>query len=106
MKLLYKDLSSKSIEKLIINSLEQALYQAIVIIDGEEKVVWQSKEKTLLTRNLTKMREYFEHMEIKEIVLRHESPYDEMIGQAPKNSSNRLEVKLGSNPYAIPKHLH
>ena len=106
MKLFYKDLPSKRIEKLIINSLEQALYQAIVIVDGEEQVVWQSDQKTLLTRNLTKMREYFEHMDINEIVLRHESAYDEMVGQAPKDSSNRLEVKLGSNPYAVLKNLH
>ena len=106
MKLFYKDLHSKRIEKLIINSLEQALYQAVVVVDGEEQVVWQTDQKTLLTRNLTKMREYFEHMDINEIVLRHESAYDEMVGQAPKDSSNRLEVKLGKNPYAVLKNLH
>lgn len=106
MKLLYQDLSSKTIEKLIINSLEQALYQALVVIDGVEHVVWQSEQKTLTTRNLTKMREYFQQFDIKDIVLRHESAYDEMVGQQPKSGSNRLEVPLSKNPYAVLKHLH
>ncbi|MAG76269.1 MAG: hypothetical protein CL811_05860 [Colwelliaceae bacterium] len=106
MKLLYKQLSTMRIEKLIINSLEQALYQAIVVIDGDEHVVWQSEEKTLTTRNLTKMREHFEKLDVVEIVLRHESAYDEMVGQPTKNGNNRLEVPLRKNPYAVLKHLH
>lgn len=106
MKLLYKQLSTIRIEKLIINSLEQALYQAIVVVDDVEHVVWQSDEKTLTTRNLTKMREHFEKLDIAEIVLRHESAYDEMVGQPTKNGNNRLEVPLRKNPYAVLKHLH
>ena len=106
MKILYKDLVSTHIEKLIINSLEQALYQALVVVDGQEHVVWQSQQKTLMTRNLTKMREYFEKMNVAEIVLRHESAYDEMVGQPVKNGNNRLEVPLAKNPYSVLKHLH
>lgn len=106
MKLLYKQLSTMRIDKLIINSLEQALYQAIVVIDDVEHVVWQSEEKTLTTRNLTKMREHFEKLEVAEIVLRHESAYDEMVGQPTKNGDNRLEIPLRKNPYAVLKHLH
>ncbi|REL28717.1 hypothetical protein DXX93_20525 [Thalassotalea euphylliae] len=106
MKLLYKDLRSKRIDKLIINSLEQALYQALVVIDDTEHMVWLSADKTLTTRNLTKMREHFEKLEIKEIVLRHESAYDEMVGQPTKQGNNRLEVPLRQNPYAVLKHLH
>lgn len=106
MKVIYKDLASKHIEKLIINSLEQALYQAIVVIDGQEHVVWQSEQKTLITRNLTKMREYFEKMKISDVVLRHESAYDEMVGQPAKHGNNRLEVPLGKNPYSVLKNLH
>ena len=106
MKLLYKQLSTMRIDKLIINSLEQALYQAIVVVDDVEHVVWQSDEKTLTTRNLTKMREHFEKLDIAEIVLRHESAYDEMVGQPTKNGNNRLEVPLRKNPYAVLKHLH
>ncbi|MFD2165634.1 DUF6482 family protein [Thalassotalea euphylliae] len=106
MKLLYQDLPSRKIDKLIINSLEQALYQAIAVINGDEHVIWESETKTLTTRNLTKMREHFEHMDIEAIVLRHESAYDEMVGQPPKQGSNRLEVPLRKNPYSTYKHLH
>lgn len=106
MKLLLSDLKDKKIDKLIINSLEQALYQALVMIEGVEQHVWLTNEKTLTTRNLTTMREHFENLNIKEIVLRHESPYDEMVGQPPKQTNNRLEVPLNRNPYSIPKHLH
>ncbi|WP_125721616.1 DUF6482 family protein [Pseudoalteromonas rubra] len=106
MKLYYKNLAAKKIDKLIINSLDQALYQAIVLINGAEHTVWKGEKTTLLTRNLTEMRELFEQFDINEIVLRHESAYDEMIGSAPKKNSNRLEVPLGKNPYALPKYLH
>ena len=99
MKLLFSQLSSFTIQKLVINSLEQALYQAIVVIDGNEHVVWESDKKVLLKHNLTELRELFEKLDIPEIVLRHESPYDEMIGCPPKTHSNRLEVKLAKNPY-------
>lgn len=106
MKLLYKNLHKVKIEKLIINSLEQALYQAIVVVDGVEQVIWKDDMKTLLTRNLTEMREFFEHMDIKEMVLRHESPYDEMVGHPEKGTDNRLEVPLGRTVYTTPKQFH
>ena len=101
MKLLFNNLSSCSIQKLIINSLEQALYQAIVMIDGKEHIVWESDRKVLLSRNLMELRELFKTLDIPETVLRHESPYDEMIGLPVNRHSNRMEVPLGKNPYLI-----
>ena len=106
MKVLIKDIANYDIQKLVISSLEQALYQAIVIVDGEEHVVWETEKKCLRSRNLMQIRECFEGLEIPETVLRQESAYDEMIGQPSRDASNRLEVPLGKNPYAIPKGLH
>lgn len=100
MKILLKDLEFYTVEGLIIRSLELALYQAQVVIDGEEHVVWASEKKVLLCRNLTEMREKFQPFAIPKTVLRHESPYDEMIGQ-PMGEGNRLEVPLGIDPYAV-----
>lgn len=105
MKLLFKDLEFHSIEKLTIRSLEQALYQAVVSIGGEQYVVWETPDKVLLTRNLTEMRERFQPLRIPETTLSHESAHDQMIGQ-PVGTDNKLEVKLGGNPYAVPKWLH
>lgn len=105
MKYFYSELEFHSIDKLIICSLELALYQAFVVIDGEEHAVWESGKKILRTRNLIEMREKFAPFNIGTTVLRHDSPYDEMVGQ-PVSSGNRMEVPLGVNPYAVPKWLN
>ena len=105
-KYFYKDLKVHKIDELIIHSLEQALYHALVVVDGTEHLVWEDEKKILTTRSLTEMREIFQHLVIGENVLRHESPYDEMIGLPVKSESNRLEVPLGRNPYAIPSWLN
>jgi len=52
------------------------------------------------------MRERFETLAIPEAVLRQESPYDEMVGQATKYHSNRLEVPLGMSANPITNKLH
>ncbi len=105
MKYLFSELEFHKIEKLVICSLELALYQAFVVIDGEEHAVWENTKKILRTRNLIQMREKFAPFKIDSTVLRHESPYDEMVGQ-PVGDCNRMEVPLGANPYAVPKWLN
>ena len=105
MKYLFSELEFHSIDKLVIKSLELALYQAAVVIGGEEHLVWETPNRVLRTRNLVEMREKFQKLKIQHTVLRHESAYDEMIGQ-PKGDDNRMEVPLGGNPYAVPKWLN
>ncbi len=105
MKILLDNLKQYDvIDKLIIHSLDQALYRASVIINNEEYAVWENGKKTLLRKNLTQMRESFSEMPIKNTVLRHTSAYDEMIG-LPKteNDTNVLEISLGNNVYTQPK---
>ena len=101
MKIFYSALNDYTVQKLIISSLEQSLYQAIVVVDGTEHVVWKNAQKTLSTRSLVEMRELFEALDIPEVVLRHESPYDEMIGHTPNIRGNRLEVPLGKRVYSL-----
>lgn len=96
MKVTANHLSKYNIQKLIIVSLEQALYQAIVIINDEEYLVWESDNKPLQSRNLKTIREYFSLLVVPEVILRHESCYDEMVGQVDKTYSNRMEVPLGN----------
>ncbi len=95
MKTTLKDLTNQKIDKLVINSLEQALYQAIVVIDNEERLVWDYSGKTLLTHSLTEMQNHFAKLDVAQTVIRHESPYDEMIGQGTIKD-NRIEVPIGS----------
>lgn len=103
MKILLKNLPKYRIEKLVICSIEQALYQALAVIDGEERLVWESDKQCFRSRNLMEFRESFEHLDIPEIVLRHDSVYDEMIGLSEGISNNRLEVPLDQNPYSFSK---
>lgn len=95
MKLLLKDLSDVKIDKLTINSLDRALYQAMVVVDGKEYWVWQDKHNALSTRSLAAMRKHFTGFEIAQTTLRHESAYDEMVGFAmPSAKANRMEISL------------
>lgn len=98
MKIAFDELISKNIQKLVIQSLDCSLYQALVVIDNTEYVVYKDK-KALLSRNLVELREAFEHLTIEQRVLRQESAYDEMVGQAVKSCSNRMEVPLGKSTY-------
>lgn len=99
MKIVFDELASKNIQALIIQSLDCSLYRAIVVIDNDEYVVYKD-DKPFVRRNLVVLREAFAHLRIERRVLRQESAYDEMVGQAVKSSSNRLEVPLGKNTYA------
>ena len=102
MKILHSELVHHDIQKLVICSLEQALYQAVVVIDDEEHVVWKDNKQCLRSRNLTSLRECFGHLGINEVVLRQESAYDEMIGAPSKQASNRMDVPLGAPAYVDP----
>ena len=106
MKVTSNNLSKYTIDKLIVVSLEQALYQALVVIDGEEHLVWEKPNKPLQSRDLRTIREYFTLLDIPEVILRHESPYDEMVGQPTKNHSNRMEVPLGNMQVNKPDYLN
>ena len=97
-KLLYKDLTKFKIEKVVICSLDQSLYQALLIDNDDEHLIWESNSKPLKTRSLMKMQELFEELEVGELVLRQESAYDEMVGLNVKGS-NRMEVRLSKKPY-------
>ena len=104
MKILLAELEQHKVEKIVIRSLDLTLYQAAVIIYNSEHVIWETVEKVLIRKNLTAMRDVFVDFKTTNIVLRHESAYDEMIGQ-PVGNSNLLEVPLGADPYAIPQWL-
>ncbi len=106
MKILARNLSTYPIERLIIVSLEQALYQALVVIDGDEYPVWQNDAALVQSRSLSNMRDYFSLLDVNEVILRHESPYDEMVGQPEKTFSNRMEVPLGNMLKEKPDYLN
>jgi hypothetical protein len=100
MKVFVSDLAQYDISRLIICSIDQALYQAVAVIEGEEHIVWESSDRCLRSHSLMALREQFQHLDSIDLYLRHESAYDEMIGMAEAEGGNRLQVRLSRDPYS------
>lgn len=84
------------IDKLIYHSVDLSLYMVSVIIDEQEHYVTDKNGNFFKATNLTSLQKEFVTIEAKETVLRHTSPYDEMIG-GPEKDNNLLEVPLKDN---------
>ncbi|TNC80390.1 MAG: hypothetical protein C9356_14120 [Oleiphilus sp.] len=85
------------LEKVIIESLDSSLYRLLVLVEGEEALVTEKNGASLVKRNQNDLRELLAPFAIASLVLRHQSAYDEMIGQPVRSESNRLEIPLGKN---------
>jgi hypothetical protein len=83
----------------VIHSLERALYQVTVMQDGEPCLLVDETGRAIRHHNLQRVREMLQTLPVGTITLRHESAYDEMIGQPPRDHSNALEVKLSPIDY-------
>ncbi|UTW49028.1 DUF6482 family protein [Bacterioplanoides sp. SCSIO 12839] len=90
----------KTIEKVIIHSLDLCLYQASVMIDGEEHYVTDDKGKLLRSYNVLSFQAMFEKFPAQSFVIKHQSAYDEMVGQPVRECSNAIEVAYGNNQLA------
>lgn len=82
------------LEKVIIHSLDCALYQVSVIINGSEQFVMDGKGRLLRSRSVLEMQANFRDLAMQAMVLRQVSAYDEMVGQPPRPGGNALEVPL------------
>ena len=78
----------------IIHSLDQALYQVTVIVEGAERLLVDADQKPLRSHSLQQMREVLARLPVASLVLRQQSAYDEMIGQGMREGDNTLEVPL------------
>lgn len=83
------------IDKIVIHSIDGMLYQAYADIEGEEFLVVNEQGKPLRHNNKISLQEEFESLPCQKMTLRHQSAYDEMIGQPVREESNQLEVSLG-----------
>ena len=86
-----------AIDKLIYHSVDLSLYMVSAIIDGDEHYVSNNKGALLKSSKLLELQKMLRGTSAKETVLRHTSPYDEMIGGPEKGDSNALEVPLADN---------
>lgn len=99
MKISLSELKNRGpLAKVAIRSTELSLYLAEVELDGEPHLVCDDAGVPLKTVNLVSMRERLEGLDVEALVLVQDSAYDEMIGQPPREGSNRLEIPLDSSP--------
>ncbi|WOD06851.1 DUF6482 family protein [Marinomonas sp. GJ51-6] len=85
-----------SFEKVVIHALAPNLYQVSVMMDGEEVFLLDGKGKFLTSHNKQDLQELFKDKQVGAMVLRHQSAYDEMVGQPTRESTNCLEVPIGT----------
>ena len=90
------------IEKVIIHSLDCALYQVSAIVAGEERYVTDEQGKFLRSHNKLSLQNLFSDLPVRRMVLRQQSAYDEMVGQPARNGDNFLEVPLGNTEIGEP----
>ena len=85
------------IDKVIVHSLDWSLYQASIVVDGQEQVLTGKDGRPVRARSMLQLEAMFEDFKVKEMVLRQESAYDEMVNQPVREISNRIEVPIGRN---------
>jgi len=93
------------IDKLVIHAIDLSLYQASVHVDGTEHYILDHQGRYLRSYNIVSLQAVFEGLAIGKQVLRHQSCYDEMVGQPARDGSNVLEVPLGDNKLGSPASL-
>ena len=85
------------IDKLVIHSLDLALYQVSVVVDGKEHFVTDDKGKFLRAHSILELQKQCRNLKVNKQVLRQQSAYDEMVGQPNRSGTNELEVLLKDN---------
>jgi len=94
--ILLSELSRFSIiNKVVLESLEQALYRVVIEVDGQEYYVLEKPNKTLTRRSIVAVQELLQPYIIGEMYLSHQSAYDEMIGHEVNHHGNELLVPIG-----------
>ena len=84
------------IDKVIVESLEQALYRLVIELQGQQYYVMETATKSLTRRSIIDIQSVLSNFTIAEMFLRHQSPYDEMIGHEVSVGHNELLVPLGN----------
>ena len=88
------------IAKVILHCHDQSLYLVSVLIEGEEQYVKDKNGNFLKSFNKLELQVQFADQVVGEMLLRHQSPYDEMIGLSEDKVDNTLEVPIGGEAYA------
>ncbi|MBT1451498.1 NADH-quinone reductase [Glaciecola sp. XM2] len=72
------------ITKLEVQSFEMNVYLVKLYTSDGEGFVFDDKDRPMRFHNSQQVRDTFEHCEVDQAVMVHDSPYDEMIGNPNK----------------------
>lgn len=98
--MLLKSLNNyERLDRVIVESLEQALYRVTIEVDGQRYFLTDAPGKSLTRRSKLEILVLFKSIVVDGLYLKHTSPYDEMIGLQEGDYDNELLVPLG-NYYA------
>ena len=89
------------IEKVIIHSLDCALYQVSAVIEGQELYLTDRQGTLLRSHNKLSRQAWFEGLPVRQMVLRQQSAYDEMVGQPLRQEDNFMEVPIGNGAMGV-----
>ncbi|MFT4655123.1 MAG: hypothetical protein ACJA0G_001950 [Kangiellaceae bacterium] len=88
-----------SIDKLEVQSFEMNVYLVKLHVDGDTGFVFDKNDRPMRFNNSQQIRDAFEPFDVKQAVMVHDSPYDEMIGN-PNKPEKSMEMPFSmQQPY-------
>lgn len=88
-----------TIDKVIFNSIDVSLYQLSIELNGQEFFITDNQGNYVRAFNFLELQKLFRGLPYNKMVIRHNSPYDEMIGLTEDlpPGRNTLEVEVKDN---------
>jgi hypothetical protein len=83
------------IDKVIVESLEQALFRVVIEVDQQQYYVLEAPNKPLVRRSIVAIQELLTPFPVNSMYLSHQSAFDEMIGLEVNDHSNEVFVPIG-----------
>lgn len=77
--------TSLSIDYLEVQSYEMNVYLVYLTVGSQSGLVYDDKGNPKRFTSTGQIREVFAHCDVDKAVMKHDSPYDEMIGNPPKS---------------------
>ncbi len=87
------------IDNLEVQSYEMNVYLVQITAEGQTGMVFNAKGDPMRFHSAGHIREFFAHCDIKSAYMKHDTPYDEMIGNPPKATQSMALPFSMTMPY-------
>jgi len=91
--------NAMSIDTLEVQSFEMSVYLVKLHAGGETGFVYDKSDKPMRFLSSQQIRDVFEHCEVANAIMVHDSPYDEMIGNPNKAEQTMAMPFSMQQPY-------